>query len=127
MLLGCQDSFTKILHLQKMDDFLTSSGIKLDEAHELDRCYFNVPQIILLKEVITSSLYIGSDALVRATFYTSNFIILAQQDQISRLNQENGALKQNLDGTSAAVNGFRYDSNKAASSTSNAVEVLFKF
>jgi len=45
---------------------------------------------------------------------------LVKQDHISRLNKENGALKQNLDAT---VNGIRNESMRASINSTNALKV----
>jgi len=47
--------------------------------------------------------------------------IATWQDLISRLNRENGSLKQNLDATNAALSTAR---NEASKSSSNSINVL---
>lgn len=61
-------------------------------------------------------------------FLMADFCLLTQhpifQEQISRLNQENGSLKQNLTVTNAALSAARSESSKASSNGINALKVV---
>ncbi|KAK4793823.1 hypothetical protein SAY86_011817 [Trapa natans] len=58
-----------------------------------------------------------SEAEIKALSVNYAALLKEKEDQISRLNTENGALKHNLDSTSAVLNGFRNEMSKASSST----------
>ncbi|PKI46342.1 golgin candidate 4 [Punica granatum] len=63
-----------------------------------------------------------SEAEIKALSVNYAALLKEKEDQISRLNKENGVLKHNLDATSAALNGYRNESSKAASSTTTALK-----
>ncbi|KAK4787372.1 hypothetical protein SAY86_011205 [Trapa natans] len=58
-----------------------------------------------------------SEAEIKALSINYAALLKEKEDQISRLNKENGVLKHNLDSTSAVLNGLKNETSIASSST----------
>lgn len=56
---------------------------------------------------------------------SNNPVISTKQDQIVRLNKENGSLKQNFEETSKALSVFRIEGSGASTHGTNIVKVVF--
>ncbi|KAF5733089.1 GRIP-related ARF-binding domain-containing protein 1 isoform 1 [Tripterygium wilfordii] len=63
-----------------------------------------------------------SEAEIKALSRNYAAILKEKEDHISRLNQENGSLRKNLDATSAALNVPRSESSKASTNSFNVVK-----
>ncbi|KAJ4823967.1 hypothetical protein Tsubulata_039223 [Turnera subulata] len=63
-----------------------------------------------------------SEAEIKALSVNYAAILKEKEDQISRLNQENGSLKQNLDATRDALNSSRNESMRASTSNANVLK-----
>ncbi|XP_061999711.1 golgin candidate 4 isoform X2 [Rosa rugosa] len=60
-----------------------------------------------------------SEAEIKALSKNYAALLKEKEDQISRLNKENGSLKQNLDTTTASLNASRIENYKAAANGTN--------
>ncbi|XVF73109.1 hypothetical protein PTKIN_Ptkin12aG0175100 [Pterospermum kingtungense] len=63
-----------------------------------------------------------SEAEIKALSVNYAALLKEKEEQISRLNQENGSLKQNLNATSAALSAARSESSKVLSNGINALK-----
>ncbi|TYI50738.1 hypothetical protein E1A91_D12G123600v1 [Gossypium mustelinum] len=61
-----------------------------------------------------------SEAEIKALSFNYAALLKEKEEQISRLNQENGSLKQNLNATNAALSAARSESSKVSSNGINA-------
>lgn len=63
-----------------------------------------------------------SEAEIKALSVNYAALLKEKEDRISRLNQENGSLKQNLDATSIALNASRNESYKTSTNSPNVLK-----
>ncbi|KAI9182675.1 hypothetical protein LWI28_027730 [Acer negundo] len=63
-----------------------------------------------------------SEAEIKALSVNYAALLKDKEDMISRLNRENGSLKQNLDATNTALSAARNESSKASTNSSNVLK-----
>ncbi|XP_031278536.1 golgin candidate 4-like [Pistacia vera] len=64
----------------------------------------------------------GSEAEIKALSVNYAALLKEKEDQISRLNRENGSLKQNLDTTNAALSASKNENSKASTNSINVLK-----
>ncbi|KAJ0054648.1 hypothetical protein Pint_00506 [Pistacia integerrima] len=64
----------------------------------------------------------GSEAEIKALSVNYAALLKEKEDQISRLNRENGSLKQNLDATNAALSASKNENSKVSTNSINVLK-----